>query len=114
MTVATVARPQTTPVYPADVVTGVLSEALVKASRSLFRRRGSALPEADRDVLELAQEIDSLTIVEMLSKLDEVLPFKVTECVVKAGGYGSIAAAVKHVVGRVEAKWNKYHAGGKV
>jgi hypothetical protein len=42
-----------------------------------------------------------------------VLPFKVTESVVKAGGYDSIDGAVKHVTGRVEKKWGEHHAGAK-
>ncbi|MGY4617642.1 hypothetical protein ACVWZ4_002869 [Bradyrhizobium sp. USDA 4472] len=58
-------------------------------------------------------ELDSLTVVELIAVLDDYLPFKVTESVVKAGGYGSIAAAVKHVIGRVEKKWDKHYAGVK-
>ncbi len=95
--------------YPAAAVTAILREELLRAVRARCRRRGEALPKGDADVVILVVEIDSLTVVELLSALDDVLPFQVTECVVKAGGYDSIAAAVKHVVGRVESKWNKHH-----
>jgi hypothetical protein len=37
----------------------------------------------------------------------------VTESAVKAGGYDSIERAVKHVTGRVEKKWDEYHAGAR-
>jgi hypothetical protein len=113
MTVATLASPAVAPPYPANVVADVLRDALVKATRSVFRRKGLGLPSADSDVVDLAQEVDSLIVVELLSKLDGVLPFRVTESVVKPGGYGSIAAAVQHVVGRIKSKWDKHQAGGK-
>jgi len=99
--------------YPATAVAAVMQEELLRAVRSRFRRKGQPLPIADYEVVLLAVEIDSLTVVELLSNLDDILPFKVTESVVKAGGYGSIEAAVEHVVSRVETKWNKYHTGGK-
>lgn len=112
MTVAT--APSTIASYPAVAVATVMQEELLRAVRSRFRRKKQSLPKADKEVIVLAVEIDSLTVVELLSTLDDVLPFKVTECVVKAGGYGSIDAAVKHVSRRIETKWNKHHAGGKV
>jgi hypothetical protein len=89
---------QTIPPYPATAVAAVMQEELLRAVRSRFRRKGQPLPIADDEVVLLAVEIDSL---------------KVTESVVKAGGYGSIEAAVKHVVSRIETRWNKYHKGGK-
>jgi len=104
---------QTIPPYPASAVAAVMQEELLRAVRSRFRRKGQRLPIADDEVVLLVVEIDSLTVVELLSNLDDILPFKVTESVVKAGGYGSIEAAVKHVVSRIETRWDKYHKGGK-
>jgi len=83
------------------------------AIRRRYRRKGQPLPKDDDEVVILEIEIDSLTVVELLASLDDILPFTVTECVVKAGGYGSIIEAVKHVTGRVESKWKKHHGGGK-
>src|SRR4051812_21486703 len=116
MSMATVAAPlsKTVPSYPAAAVTAILQDELLRALRRRYRRKGQPLPKDDDAVVVLAIEIDSLTVVELLSSLDDILPFKVTECVVKAGGYDSIGAAVKHVTGRVATKWNKYHDGGKV
>lgn len=112
---ATVAAPlvKTIPPYPAADVAAVLQEVLLTAVRQLCRLKGHPLPKDDDQVVILTIEIDSLTVVELLSSLDDILPFKVTESVVKAGGYESIASAVKHVTGRVETKWNKHHAGDK-
>jgi acyl carrier protein len=104
---------KTMPAYPTAEVTAVLRDELVCAIRRRFRRKGTPLPTNDDEVVILTIEIDSLTVVELLSSLDDILPFQITESVVKAGGYSSIAAAVKHVTGRVENKWIKYHGGGK-
>ena len=103
---------QTLPPYPASAVAAVMRQELLRAVPSRFRRKGQPLLAADHELVLLTVEIDSLTVVELLSNLDDILPFKVTESVVKAGGYGSIEAAVKHVVSRIEAKWNGYHKGG--
>lgn len=112
---ATIAVPgaKTIPAYPAVDVAAVLRNELLGAIRRLFRRKGTALPKTDDEVVIMTIEIDSLTVVELLSSLDDILPFEVTESVVKAGGYHSIEAAVKHVTGRIETKWNRYHGGGK-
>jgi hypothetical protein len=100
--------------YPAAAAATVLQDELLRAVRARYRRKGHPLPKADADVVVLAVEIDSLAVVELLCSLDDVLPFKVTECAVKPGGYGSIAEAVKNVVGRVATQWNKHHGGGKL
>lgn len=112
---ATIAVPvaKTVPAYPAADVAAVLRHELLGAIRRRYRRKGLPLPKKDDEVIIMAIEIDSLTVVELLSSLDDILPFEVTESVVKAGGYQSIEAAVKHVTGRVESKWNKHHGGGK-
>jgi hypothetical protein len=104
---------QTIPPYPATAVAAVMQEELLRAVRSRFRRKGQPLLIADDELVLLAVEIDSLTVVELLSNLDDILPFIVTESVVKVGGYGSIEAAVKHVDSRIETNWNSYHKGGK-
>ncbi|WFU40766.1 hypothetical protein QA640_42560 [Bradyrhizobium sp. CB82] len=112
---ATITAPAVTkvPVYPATELAAVLQEELVRAVRRRYRRKGLPLPKDDEAVVIMSIELDSLTVVELIAVLDDLLPFKVTESVVKAGGYGSIAAAVKHVVGRVEKKWGKHYAGVK-
>lgn len=106
-------KPRPVPDFPAERVVLELQQALVAASRSLAKRKGFELPPLDSDLVALSQEIDSLSVVELLSKLDELLPFKVTECVVKPGGYGSIASAIDDVTRRVKKKWEKHHAGRK-
>ena len=114
MAVLTILSAKTIPAYPAAAVAAVMQEELLRAIRSRYRRKGKPLPKTDDEIVILTVEIDSLTLVELLCSLDDILPFKVTECVVKAGGYSSIAEAVTHIVGRIEKKWAKYHMGEKV
>jgi hypothetical protein len=113
MAVTTAPSAKTVTSYPSAAVAAVMQKELLRAVRSHFRRKGQPLPDKDDQVAVLAVEIDSLTVVELLSNLDDILPFKVTERVVKAGGYGSIESAAKHVVSRIETEWNKHHSGGK-
>lgn len=114
LTVAATTAVKSVPAYPVAAVEAALQEELLRAVRGRFRRRGLPLPEYDAEIMILAIKIDSLTVVEILSSLDDILPFKVTESVVKAGGYKSIGAAVKHVTARVESKWMKYYSGGNL
>ena len=101
------------PIYPAANVAAVLQQELIAAVRGDASRRGAAVPVRDADLAELPTIIDSLTVVELLCAVDDVLPFEVSECVVRAGGYNSIASAVKHLVGRIETKWIRHHTGVK-
>jgi hypothetical protein len=101
------------PAYPAAGVASLMQEELLNAIRRTYKRKGLPLPPDDASVIVKPIEIDSQLVVEALNVLDDVLPFKVTESVVKAGGYGSIDGAVKHVTGRVEKKWGEHHAGAK-
>lgn len=113
MATITVPLVKTIPSYPAVDVAAVLRHELINVVRRRYRRKGTPLPKDDDEVVLLTIEIDSLTVVELLSSLDDILPFPVMESVVKAGGYSSIIAAIKHVTERVESKWSKFHAGGK-
>ncbi|AHF87919.1 hypothetical protein RLEG3_06530 (plasmid) [Rhizobium leguminosarum bv. trifolii WSM1689] len=104
---------KTIPIFPRDDVIAVLREDLLRAVRRRYRRKGLPLPKDDADIVLLTIEIDSLTVVEILAGLDDVLPFKVTECVVKAGGYKSIAGALDHLASRIEKKWDKFQGLSK-
>ncbi|BBB97109.1 MULTISPECIES: hypothetical protein [Bradyrhizobium] len=101
------------PAYPAAGVASLMRDELLNAVRSTYKRKGLPLPPDDASVVAKPIEIDSQLVVETLQVLDDILPFKVTESVVKAGGYGSIEAAVAHVTGRVEKKWSEHHTGAK-
>lgn len=100
------------PIYPAADVAAVLRDELIRAVRAVARLKGFAVPKNDDDLLVAVIAIDSLTVVEILCSLDDILAFEVNECAVRAGGYNSIKEAIDDVIRRVEREWKKHHIGG--
>ncbi|MGO8869003.1 MAG: hypothetical protein ACLQME_21150 [Alphaproteobacteria bacterium] len=113
MSIATAQTGKPTPTYPANVIADYLRNELTEAVRAEANRKGRELPETIDKVLLAVIEIDSLTVVEILCVLDDILPFEVGESVVRAGGYSSINEAVKHLVKNIEQEWRNHHGGGK-
>lgn len=104
---------KTIPSYPADVVAKCLRDELLDAIRAEAHCEGQVLPDNPDAVAMSAIAVDSLTVVEVLCSLDDILPFEVRENAVRAGGYSSIHAAVKDLAKAIEQQWNKHHYGGK-
>ena len=99
-------------VYPANQVASALKRELIESIRAIARRRGMVIPKSDDRLLAANVEIDSLSVIEILCVLDEILPFEVGDSVVRAGGYGSVQEAVDDVTASVEREWIKHHHGG--
>ncbi len=53
--------------------------------------------------------MDSLLTVDIVCSVEPIIGMKLPQHVVKTGGYGSIEAAVAHVLPRIERQWNKKH-----
>jgi len=85
---------------------------LIDSIRAIARRKGMVVPKNDGSLVAANVEIDSLSVIEILCVLDEILPFEVGESVVRAGGYGSIQEAVDDVTASVEKEWINHHHGG--
>jgi hypothetical protein len=51
--------------------------------------------------------IDSLDVVGILCKVDELVGFNLPHGVVRAGGYDSINEALKHLMPRIAKEWAK-------
>lgn len=113
MATATALGSKSSPAYPAAALASRLRDELIQAVQAVGRRRGLTLPATADEIADFPMEIDSLGVVEVLCVLDSILPFQVDESVVRAGGYGSINEAVRHVVGRIERAWQKYQDGAK-
>jgi len=99
--------------FPAAAVAECLRDELITAVQAAAALEKKPLPASESGLTTLPIFIDSLSVVETLCVLDDVLPFSVDESVVRAGGYNSIDAAINHVVSRIEKKWNEYYSGGK-
>jgi hypothetical protein len=109
---ATVAVKCTPNVFPGAAVNAALRKALLEGLRAEAQRKNRTLPANDVDLAKLDQDIDSLFVVEILCVLDTVLPFEVSESVVRRGGYSSVNAALAHLAGTVEAAWKAWAANG--
>jgi len=94
-------------VFPKSLVEACLEKALTEIVTDQAQLSGTSLPTSG--LLTAQVDIDSLCAVEILCLLDELLPFQLTECVVKPGGYSSIAQGVTHLTSGAEAKWNDHH-----
>jgi len=99
-------------VYPAIHVASALKRELIDSIRAIARRNGMVVPKNDGSLVAANVEIDSLSVIEILCVLDEILPFEVGESVVRAGGYGSIQEAVDDVTASVE-KEHKARPNGR-
>jgi len=94
-------------VFPKALVEECLQKALTDIVTDQAQVSGALLPAAG--LLTAQVDIDSLCAVEILCVLDEHLPFQLTECVVRPGGYSSIAQGVAHLTAGAEARWNDHH-----
>jgi hypothetical protein len=94
-------------VFPKALVEACLEKALTEIVIDQAQVLGASLPTSGLPTAQV--DIDSLCAVEILCVLDEHLPFQLTECVVRPGGYNSIAEGVSHLTSGAEAKWNDYH-----
>lgn len=99
------------PVFPADAVRNCLRDELVQAARDEAQRRGTPLVGRPQQIAAMPVELDSLTVVETLCALDDILPFQLDEEVVRAGGYDSIDEGLAHLLRGIEEKWKAHHKG---
>ena len=99
--------------YPAAQVAAVLRDALITAVRAIARIRGTAVPSRDDDLIVAVIEIDSLSVVEILNTLDELLGFEVGDYAVRPGGYNSISEAIDDVGKRIAKEWRRRHGGAQ-
>lgn len=97
----------TTTVFPGAAVEACLRDELVETIKSLAKIKGITLPAASSQIATTSVQIDSLVCVEILCAVETIVQMELPEKVVKAGGYGSIDAAIKNLVPRIEAEWKK-------
>jgi hypothetical protein len=97
--------------FPAPEITACLRAELIEVVQSRAEMHGTALPSTPAAIVAVSFPIDSLDVVDMLCKLDELVGFNLPHSVVRAGGYGSINEAIQDVIPRVEKIWSKRNGG---
>lgn len=97
-----------TSAFPAKAVADCLRHELAAAVKAVASLQGNPVSGTPGNASSLGVEVDSLTVVEILCALDDILPFEVDQSVVRPGGYASIESAVENVVKVVEKKWQTW------
>ncbi len=94
-------------VFPTAAVEACLRDELVETIKSFAKIKGITLPPSPAQIATTSVQIDSLVCVDILCAVEPILQIELPEKVVKAGGYGSIEAAIKNLVPKIEAEWKK-------
>lgn len=97
--------------FPATAIRSALRTELIESVKSEASIKGISLPSGSAGVAQAAVDIDSLVVVSLLCTVEPHLGFELPHCVVRTGGYGSVDAAIEHLLPRIESEWNK-HKGG--
>ena len=72
---------------------------------------GQVLPRTPTAIVTAPYPVDSLDVVGILCKLDELVGFDLPHGVVRAGGYNSIKEAIQHLMPLIEKLWLKRNGG---
>jgi hypothetical protein len=99
--------------FPKTEVEAKLRELLLDAVTSDAEIHGIALPLDTPGKYAAKIQIDSLGVVDLLCGVEGVAGTKLSESLVKAGGYRSISEAVDHLMPRIEKVWLKNGSTGK-
>lgn len=113
MVVHMLLAPKNSIAFPELEVSNALRDDLIKRVRDDAVRLELDLPDSDDKLVTTLLELDSLSAVESLCSLDGILPFKVGQCAVQAGGYNSIGAALDDMLPRIKKQWEKRVGGNK-
>lgn len=105
-----------TALFPMGQVRAALEAELIDVARNEAMIRGIKLPSDLPSVRAAAVPMDSLTVVDSLCVLDQIVGFKLKENLVQTGGYDSVDEAVEHLIPRIQRAWDnkqKKKKGGK-
>lgn len=94
-------------VFPVAAVRSCLLAELTLLAQAEAQVRGLELPKAPPALLKMAIPLDSLSVVDVLCAVEPVIGFELKDSLVRTGGYGSIEAAMDHLLPRLEAVWTK-------
>jgi hypothetical protein len=99
------------PAFPAAAIAACLQDELIHIVKDLAEIHEITLPNTQAAIVTASFVIDSLDVVGILCKLDELLGFELPHSVVCAGGYETIDQAIHDLMPRVEKVWLKRNGG---
>jgi acyl carrier protein len=97
--------------FPAVEIEACLRNELIHVVEERAGLEGVSLPSTPAAIVTATFAIDSLDVVEILCKVDELAGFNLPDGVVCSGGYNSIDKAIKHMMPRIEKVWTKQKGG---
>jgi acyl carrier protein len=100
-----------TPVFPATAVEECLREELIHSVESRAELQGQPLPSTTAAIVAGPFPLDSLEVVEILCRIDELLGFELPDRVVRAGGYNAIDQAISQLLPCIKKEWLKRNGG---
>lgn len=104
----TIAPPApTTKAFPLAEVEACLRDELIETIKSMAKIKGISLPATTVQIAAASVQIDSLVCLEILCAVEPIVQFELPDKVVKAGGYESVDSAIKNLLPRIQAEWNK-------
>jgi hypothetical protein len=98
-------------VFPATAVKECLREELIHIVESRVELRGQPPPSIPAAIVAGPFPLDSLEVVEILCRVDELLGFELPDRVVRAGGYNTIDQAIGQLLPCIEREWLKRKGG---
>ena len=105
---ATIAPPKpATTSFPKDDVVKALIDELLQVAEAEAQVRGIALPPENPKIIQAPVPLDSLSVVDTLCAVEQVLNIELRDNIVRTGGYDSIAEAIEHLVPKIERVWIK-------
>ena len=97
--------------FPVAAVITCLRAELIETVKAEALIKGLPLPGLPEDIAKTGFQIDSLVVVSLLCAVEAIVGFELPESVVRAGGYGSVDSAIKHLLPSIEKLWMKRKGG---
>ncbi len=102
---ATIAPAKPTVAFPKAAVVKALVDELIQAAQAEAQIRGIALPPENPKIIQAPVPLDSLSVVDTLCAVEQVLNIELRESIVRTGGYNSIEDAIENLIPKIERVW---------
>ena len=105
---ATIAPPQpaATAFPKADAIRALVDE-LLQVARAEAQVRGIDLHTENPQIIQAPVPLDSLSVVDTLCAVEQVLDIELRDSIVRTGGYNSIEKAIDDLLPKIERVWVK-------
>ena len=107
MSVISEQAPKAGTAFPRADIEACLRDELSRIAKEDAALTGRILPTEASALSHTSMQLDSLRVVSILCRLDELLGFEVKDRVVQHGGYASIDGALRHLLPGIQKEWER-------